>query len=1281
LTLLALAVVVALLAIAPRWSSASEQAAADPAATAARDKVDDLLDGAVPVPKLSTTTSRTYRRADGSYVSRVFAQAPTYRDAWGIERKVDDTLRPVAGGFETTADKWSTFLPSSLTEPVRIRRGDRWVSMQLRGAAGSGRVDGPTITYPDAFPDVGAEYRVSSGAVGERLHLRGGDAPASFVFDVRAGAGVRAGKQRNGTIALTDADGEKVFGLSPSYAFADLDPTATQEVSTDLAATADGWRITLSVDEGWLRDKLADGPVTIDPTVELQGATKDCALTSDTPTLSFCSDGQLWIGYDGDHDHHALVKWDLSAIPKDAVALWGDVGLNHPSEWGIGVSKQLTVHRMTRDWTNGASWNSYDGTHAWTTPGGDFDATPAATATVPANHGGWTDWSTTGLVQHWIDGSQPNYGVAIKDKAGPLVAGEEDYFSTEGTIPAQAPELDIVWTTRTGNPDFYTHESQGLDAKTNLGVNAANGNLWLATNDIAAAGTGLDLRFDHYYNSLLSSSEIQSLGIRATASLGRDVHLNVFDADSIGFSRGDGVTLPFLGAQTSGTTISYTTPAELGAATLTKSTTTNKYTLHLPAGLPSYPGTDLTLSFDSAGKLLDAKDPAGHTIALSYYAQGAMEFPALGGITDTNNVFWDVDRGYIGGERIIDILDPAGHHTLYEYANGSDDYLIKVTRADATISRYAYDTSHRLKSMTTPDGNVTLITYNGTTSQIASVVRTNNPTHTTGPTTTFAYSAPTTPCQSTNFDFAKTVVNRPDATSTTYCANDHAQITYDTDNPTTATPSGEWYDLHDQYTQGTGTHSITFTGADKGAGVKKMALEQVGGSEIASTTLPCDPRNATNPIACPHAATATATFNPSGIAEGVRTFRQTTTDYAGNKLNGTSWSIFVDRTAPGPVTGVDGDFNPDANVVDVSWDVGADPALAGGSPGSGTATFAYRYHVGTQPWTAWTTTTYPGFSAAGVTTGAQLSVEVTEADAVGNTSTVATATISAAAAPNWSCEDAEEGAYPSRCIADAEPPMDDSDPDSNVTLVPEQGQQSFTGAVDRRFRVRVRTDSDGIYSNPFERFSTVRTGANSWAIGQAPDNSIVDGEYEDDRALSGNPSHPVTWVRGFVSGFSGGHDGNQCGWVYANNLVADFGTPDITYCGTIGMEIQHFSAYTNCPQFTQDVGPHHCNHGTATTLVAASRVCANIGLDQHGNSTGCAVGGVNNVGELHTGDCFEWRYVTNDGGDRRQQYVLGKLRSRQNTEASWVFIRRTALKTRTSQLPNITSSVDQSCDS
>jgi RHS repeat-associated protein len=967
----------------------------------ARGPVGELLDGAEPVPALSTETSRTYRRDDGTYISRVFAQAPTFKDANGEEREVDNTLRPVEGGYETAADRWTTFFPTSLTNAVRVRRGSAWASTELRGASGTGDPDGETITYAGALPDADVEYRVSSGAIGEEIHLRGPDAPSRFVFDLRAADGVTAEKQANGTIALEDADGDKVLALAPSYAFADRDRTATKKVSTDLDETSDGWRVTLTVnDEAWLRDALRDGPVTIDPTVALQGATKDCALSSDTPATSYCSDNQLWVGWSGDHDHHSLIRWDLSAIPADAVTLWGDVGLYQPSAWGINKSKQLTLHRLTRSWTNGASWNTYDGTHSWSTPGGDFDATPAATATVPAHHGGWTDWSITGLAQRWVDGSLPNYGIAIQDKAGPLVVGEEDYFSTEGTTASQAPELDIVWIPRTGVPASSTFETQALDPKTSASVNVANGNLVLDTNDLAVPGTGLDLRLDHYHNSLASSTELQGIGIRGTASLGRDLHLNVFDTNTVAFYRGDGLALPFLDPQTSGTTTTYTSPADLATATLTKSTTTSKYTLRLPGGLPTYPGADLTLTFSSAGKLESFKDQVGHTIAFSYYSDGGTDIPALNGITDTNGATYDVQRNYAGDGYIQDIFDTAGHDWNFLYGHLNTDYLTRYTAGDGSISRYAYDSRNRLKSITTPDGNVTLATYSGTTSKVASIIRTTNAAHTTGPTTTFTYSSPTTPCATANFDYAKTVVNRSDGTSTTYCANNHAQITYDTDPPA-GSPFGAWYDLRDHYTNGTGTQSITLAGADAGSGVKKLALEQVGGAELAASTLPCNPRNTTSPAACPHTTTATLSFDPSAIAEGQRAFRQITKDFAGNVTSSASWTVKIDRTPPPAPTAlaVDG-YTPASSTAHLTWSAGSDLSLADGTAGSGLDHAELRARIGSGSWSAWATTPSTGaYDLTGVSAGQEISVEARALDAVDNVSNTATLTTVVAGDP------------------------------------------------------------------------------------------------------------------------------------------------------------------------------------------------------------------------------------------------------------------------------------------
>lgn len=869
------------LGLALQGARSSADDGSRPAASVTRPEVDSLLKGAEPVASLDTNTSKTYRRRDGSFVTRVFAQSS---DA-------DPTLTPADGGGWTADGHGGTErFPASLADPIKVTRGSAWVSMSLTGGAGAGTVKGSTVTYADALPGVAVSYQASDGAVGEDLHLTDADAPSSYTFDVAASEGVHPVTQRNGTIALLDSADQRIFSLSPSYAFADGHPTDTQKVTTALAATSSGWRVTLSLDEVWLRGALADGPVTIDPTVELQGATKDCALTSDTPALSYCSDHGLWVGWSGDHDHRSVIKWDVSAIPQDALILAGDAGV-YQSHSMVTVDKTLALHRVTRDWTNGASWNTYDGTHAWTTPGGDYDPSPVATQVDPAWNDGWVDWYPTGLVQHWVDGSLPNYGVLIKDD-GTHTTGEEDFGATEAGDPVTAPELDIVWTTRGGTPDASTFESRSIDAKTNAAVNAANGNLVLATKDVAVAGQGgLDLDFNHYYNSIADPTIIGGVGLQTTASLGRDVHLAHLYGPDIAFSRGDGLTVAFANPHTSGTTKTFDTPYELASATLTQNTSTNTYTLDLPSGLPAWGGMHQVLTFDPSGAWTTVADTQGHHLSLSYYPSGYTDPPSLGGITDTNNGYYDVDRSGSGLESVDNIADLTDTRQ-WRFTYDTSGALTRATSVDNTRYQYTYDSIHRLTRVTTPAGVVWLITYNGTTRQVASIVQTTDTAHTTGPTTTFTYSSPTSPCQSTNFDYKKTVVHRPDNSTTTYCANDHAQITYDTDNPT-ASPSGEWHDLAGGVVNGRGQRSITLSGTDAGAGVKTMALEEVGGATLASTTLPCDPRNATNPTACPHTSTAVATFDPVVLTEGVHTFRQRTTDYAGNAGYSPTWTVEV----------------------------------------------------------------------------------------------------------------------------------------------------------------------------------------------------------------------------------------------------------------------------------------------------------------------------------------------------------------------------------------------------
>jgi YD repeat-containing protein len=839
-------------------------------------------------------------------------------------------------------------------------------------------------------------------------------------------------------------------------------------------------------------------------------------------------------------------------------------------------------------------------------------------------------------VQRWVDGALPNYGVLVKDQSPPHVTGEEDFFATEGTAPASAPELDIIWTTRGGAPDPYTFESQSIDAKTTAAVNAANGNLLLISKDMTIAGQGgLNLAFNHSYNSIADPTVIDGVGLQTTASLGRDVSLQPLYGPDVVLTRGDGLQVAFSNPQTTATTKTFTTPADLPGTTLTQSTTTGTYTLDLPAGLPAWPGLHQVLTFTVAGALTRVADAQGHHLDLGYYPSGITDPPALGGITDTNNAYYDVDRATVTGKESVDnIATPTdAQHWTFTY-DPSFGTLTKVTSIDNTNYQYAYDSAHRLTKITGPTGAVTLITYAGTTPKVASIVQTTNTAHTTGPTTTFTYSSPTSPCQSTSFDYQKTVVQRPNSTSTTYCANDHAQITYDTDNPTTATPSGEWYDLHDQYTKGTATHSITISGVDAGAGVKKLSLERGSGTEIASTTLPCDPRNAVSPTACPHMATRPASFDPSAVPEGAQAFHVRTTDYAGRTMVSPDWVVNIDRTGPvfasGFTTGAS--LDPATNTAVIDWDGASDPDLPGGVLGSGMAGYVVRTRPAGGTWSAWVTTNLEQALVAGSHAGQVYNVEVQPHDQIGNLGPVKAFDVTVTGQGSV-CQATANG-YPPGCSDD--PDGEDTTEPESATLVAAPlpssggGVQPLTAA----YQYTVHIGGGG--------WKTIRRWHNSYVIGNVHDGWQFDQVRQDYTDTDG-------WLTGKIYG-----QFNACGWIQFEPQTSD-------------QQVQ-----TSCPQnlkidvdrFADGVNCSSCNRGTPIQVIRPYPECRNVSPPPTDNiPTTCLDAITTRTTDQAVKDGYQvaWRYVTNDS-----RFVLvddTNVADSDKSNGFWVFMDRRAFRT------------------
>ena len=118
-------------------------------------------------------------------------------------------------------------------------------------------------------------------------------------------------------------------------------------------------------------------------------AIADICIREDLPTSPGGSGSYLYVFKDNTgSDILTILKWDLTAYTtatdyvRDATL---EITFYDSDETVWPISLKYT--RCTRDWTEAtATWNTYDGTNPWTTPGGDYDDTFAIERTITTNH-------------------------------------------------------------------------------------------------------------------------------------------------------------------------------------------------------------------------------------------------------------------------------------------------------------------------------------------------------------------------------------------------------------------------------------------------------------------------------------------------------------------------------------------------------------------------------------------------------------------------------------------------------------------------------------------------------------------------------------------------------------------------------------------------------------------------------------------------------------------------------------------------------------------------------
>ncbi len=131
----------------------------------------------------------------------------------------------------------------------------------------------------------------------------------------------------------------------------------------------------------------------------------------------------------------SLLQFDLSALPANASIMKAELKLYQFENVGTD-NFTIAAHRVTQSWNkSNINWNNQP----------DYRFFPEYISTVSVNWHYWQSWDITTLVQGWLNGSIPNYGVVLKTTNESLMNNVSCINSYPTEDPFYYPKLEVTY--------------------------------------------------------------------------------------------------------------------------------------------------------------------------------------------------------------------------------------------------------------------------------------------------------------------------------------------------------------------------------------------------------------------------------------------------------------------------------------------------------------------------------------------------------------------------------------------------------------------------------------------------------------------------------------------------------------------------------------------------------------------------------------------------------------------------------------------------------------------
>jgi len=412
-----------------------------------------------------TADSETLTLPDGQLETRIYPEPINYRDEEGNWRPIGEGLHET--GEQTVVNGPNDFdvtLPKQIdSKPVRFEVGDQWVESQLQRKDLEGaELESGTATYEGEGNAPSFEFTGLSNGLKEEIELSGPGQASTFSYQLSASDGLEPSLAEDGLVQFRDSEGKAVVVL-PAPVMSDSAGAESRAVHYELGPEEEGhWKLSVVADHEWLAQPDRKFPAVIDPTMTV-GTALACVIggtKGETGWIDCSSWGRkdLLVGYvpqlESKYDgwYRTLMELETTSIPVNSEI--SSATFNIHSLEVAKNTKGIELRKVTNPWNWEANWSHYDGTHLWTTEGGDYSESLGEVLT--ANRGTQIGWWQFNLPTKTVEAevnAEEWLSIIMKlidDKV--RECGKEscterkiDFDSDHATTEANRPYLSVVY--------------------------------------------------------------------------------------------------------------------------------------------------------------------------------------------------------------------------------------------------------------------------------------------------------------------------------------------------------------------------------------------------------------------------------------------------------------------------------------------------------------------------------------------------------------------------------------------------------------------------------------------------------------------------------------------------------------------------------------------------------------------------------------------------------------------------------------------------------------------